>query len=508
MHATGLPTPVPPSLALERNPVLEDCSGLDLVVHEDRVALLASWDRVLTTGAARCLVHLVSRPEETVVVHGFDLREAHGVLLAVYVPTDPGDSPLLVARANEIAKALPRFATVEKDERSFITKVDEALPQILGWRAEEMEGRRSIEFVHPDDHTLAIGAWMEMLVSSSTARRIRQRLRRRDGSWVWFEVSNHNLLEDPDHPCVVSEMVDISEEMAAHELVDRLADAVPVGLFQIDASRRIVYTNDRLHRIIGIERASTVEAQLNMVVPADWPAVDRALGEVLNEGASADVEVELCVGAGRELRFCTISLRALDDNDGTISGAIACVADVTDSTRMREELERQATFDELTGCYNRASIMRALEGNLASGQRQAERAVMFIDVDHFKQINDREGHAAGDELLRVVAGRLQGSVRQGDLVGRIGGDEFLVVCPDVDGPDQAMSLAKRLARALHEGRSSATGSTAPQVSIGVAWSKGHGTDADTLVARADGAMYESKREGAGQPRFASDLTAA
>jgi len=169
---------------------------------------------------------------------------------------------------------------------------------------------------------------------------------------------------------------------------------------------------------------------------------------------------------------------------------------------MREELKRRATFDELTGCYNRASIMLALEANIASGQRQAERAVVFVDLDSFKAVNDQHGHAAGDELLSIVAQRLQGVVRDGDMVGRIGGDEFLVVCPDIGGPDQAMGLAERLAGALREELCVATGSIVEQISIGVAWSSGEGADADAIVAQADSAMYESKREGTGQPKLA------
>jgi diguanylate cyclase (GGDEF)-like protein len=218
---------------------------------------------------------------------------------------------------------------------------------------------------------------------------------------------------------------------------------------------------------------------------------------------NTDVEVQLRHPATQELRFCSISLRALSHEDGTISGAIACVADVTDGSRMRDELNRRATFDELTGCHNRASFMRALEANIAETPSEAERAVMFVDVDRFKELNDRYGHAAGDELLRILGERLRMTVRSDDLVGRIGGDEFLVMCPDVGGPDAAMRLAERLAKALHERASLVAGSVCPQVSIGVAWSNCDGVDADALVAQADTAMYQSKHQRSGQPELAA-----
>jgi diguanylate cyclase (GGDEF)-like protein/PAS domain S-box-containing protein len=504
LSSEGLSVAMPSSIPLRGNPVLEARSGLDLVVRADHLRLLAMWDRLLDTGAARCVAHLAAEPNTKVTIYGLDVRESHDVILVVLVPSDRAEEP-----DPEVAPPPappPRFATLVKDERSFIVKIDQAITEILGWSAEEMEGRRSIEFIHPDDHALAIDNWMEMLAATGPGRRVRLRHRRRDGSWVWFEVTNHNLLDDPLQHCVVAEIVDISEEMEAHEelrareqLLDRLAGAIPLGLFQIDERQAIVYTNDRLHEIVGVERAPTAQEQLALVVESDSGALRRALAGVLDEGHPVDIEVQLRLPADHELRSCAINLCPLSHEDGTVSGAIACVSDVTDSVRMREELKRRATFDELTGCYNRASIMRALESDVGDGTPDAERAVMFVDLDGFKEINDRYGHAAGDELLGVLAARLRRAVRDDDLVGRIGGDEFLVVCPSVGGAESAIRLAERLASAVHEDVALEAGSVAPGVSIGVAWSAGAYPDADTLVARADGAMYESKREGHSLP---------
>jgi diguanylate cyclase (GGDEF)-like protein/PAS domain S-box-containing protein len=504
----GVCVPVPDSIALVENCVLEARSGLDLVVHEDRVRLFTTWDRVLSTGAARCLAHLVHDPETTVAFYGLDLRESHGIVLVMFVPVDAAvDSAVTMSH---VPKPPPRFATIYKDERSFIVKIDDAMTELLGWSAEEMEGHRSIEFIHRDDHALAIDNWMEMLASPGPGRRVRLRHRRRDGSWVWFEVTNHNLLDDPDRKVVVSEIVDISDEMAAHEelrareqLLDRLAEAIPLGLFQVDAGGEIVYTNDRLHEILGVKRVATWEEQMADVIEPDRPRLKSALTGVLRQGRDTDVEVQLRRAVTGELRFCNISLRALSHEDGRISGAIACVADVTDGARMREELKRRATFDELTGCHNRASFMRALELNISDARPGAERAVMFVDLDRFKQLNDRYGHAAGDQLLRAIGERLRETVRANDLVGRIGGDEFLVMCPDVGGPDGAMRLAGRLAEVLHEPVALTVGDVIPQVSIGVAWSNCDGVESDALVAQADSAMYRSKNQHSGEPELAS-----
>ncbi|HLL92682.1 MAG TPA: GGDEF domain-containing protein, partial [Solirubrobacteraceae bacterium] len=257
---------------------------------------------------------------------------------------------------------------------------------------------------------------------------------------------------------------------------------------------------------LGMDRADTAQEQLTTVGDGHRAALEQALDGTLGEGLAADIEIELLLASG-EARFCTIALRALSASDGTIGGAIACVTDITDSARMREELQRRATCDELTGCHNRASIVRALENHVASGEGAAERAVVFVDVDQFKSVNDRYGHAAGDELLSIIAQRLRSAVREDDMVGRIGGDEFLVLCPNVGGPEEALRLTQRLAQAQSQEVRLAKGSVALRLSIGVAWSSGAGADADELVAQADNAMYESKREGAGLPKLASSRPA-
>ncbi len=494
MSSAGIYVPMPDSVGLGEHQVLEGRSGLDLIGTEDREAVLENWDRALNFGASRCTIH----PEgyEEVILYALDLRERHGIVFTLLASSnplaaaEPVDSERVVQR--------PRFATIHKNELSFLVHVDEAIQQILGWDAEEMIGHRSLEFVHPDDHALAIDNWMQMLARPGPARRVRQRLQSKDGGWVWFEVTNHNLLADPSHEVVICEMVDITEEMAAHEdlrareqLLDRLAETVPVGLLQVDTEMQIVYTNDRLHEILGAPRAETATQQLANVEAAGRVLIEEAFARLLGEGVDAEVEVAVTRGSDDGVRHCQVSLRALTHESGEVSGAIACLVDVTDSITMREELRRRASHDELTGCLNRAAITRALEQSIQDGEPGAQRALLFIDLDGFKEVNDEHGHAAGDELLRAVAGHLRASVRAGDLVGRLGGDEFLVLCPEMDELT-ARRLADRLAVSAAAG--AVDHAAAVGASVGVSWSRGSALDAETLLARADRAMYDVKRE--------------
>jgi diguanylate cyclase (GGDEF)-like protein/PAS domain S-box-containing protein len=501
MNETGIVVPVPETITLNGNPVVETRSASDAIIYDEDV--LKAWQKLFAQGVARCAAHPVGHPEVTIMLCMLDLRERHGVLVSIALLGDLDAAEMEAAR-EEYSDAVPRFCRMTKDPQALILGVDDALTKILGWTAEDMAGRRSLEFIHPDDHQVAIENWMQMMSRSGLGTRVRLRHRRKhDDAWIWFEVTNQNLLEDPEHGCVITDMLDISEEMAAHEeirarqqLLDRLAGAVPVGLLQIDALERVVYTNERLHQIVGVGVAETAREQLANVIEEDRERLNDAFVAALGFGSEADLEVQLRLTEDGPLRFCTVSLRPLSHEDDTVSGALACVTDITESARMREELKVRATFDDLTGCYNRHSIMLALESNIESSG--GDRAVVFVDVDSFKTVNDECGHAVGDELLRAVARRLRAGVRDTDLVGRIGGDEFLLICPGIGGRDGAMKLAERLSRLVSE---EPVAGVVPQVSVGVAWSDRDEVGADALVAAADEAMYESKRGGCGEPQL-------
>jgi diguanylate cyclase (GGDEF)-like protein len=181
------------------------------------------------------------------------------------------------------------------------------------------------------------------------------------------------------------------------------------------------------------------------------------------------------------------------------------VVDVTNDVRLREELRHRATFDPLTGCYNRAAILDLLSQRLALDADVSDGvAVVFVDLDHFKKVNDRYGHAAGDELLRATSARLLAGLRGDDLVGRLGGDEFLVVCSDVGSPEQALRIAERALAEIRGGTVNVgEAHILPAASIGVAWARrGTKETPEALIARADAAMYRAKSTRDGQPVLA------
>jgi diguanylate cyclase (GGDEF)-like protein/PAS domain S-box-containing protein len=482
---------------------------LGLVVPADRMVVVAAWERGMEKGLARSTVRMLDAPERPVTLVFLDLRHKYGVRLGVLVLEDEAgttNNDALVV--SSLDNRRPRTATLRKNLYANITAIDERASRMLGWSAEEMVGQRSLHFLHPDDHERAISNWLEMSAGQATARG-RVRHLTKDEGWLWVEVEHtYHFDDDPELIYIVAQLSDISDEMAAHEattqrekLFRRMAESLPVGLFQVLTDETVVFANGRLARILGVPSATTLAEQLATVVEADRPALDAAFLLVLHEGIDQQFEVGVQVPDvdGRRLtgveRRVSLTLAALSDQEGA-AGAIVTVSDVTEAARMREELNVRATFDPLTGCYNRASTMAGLEKTLADGKETL--AVIFIDLDRFKPVNDELGHAAGDELLVHVAQRLSELRRTDDVVGRIGGDEFLLICHGVGTAAEAQAVAERVSAALHHEVIVGGRAVDLAASIGVALSAPD-LSAGELIELADTAMYESKRLGDGTP---------
>jgi diguanylate cyclase (GGDEF)-like protein/PAS domain S-box-containing protein len=500
---------LPASVPINGHRQLSGRSALDVVTASDRGAIISAWERTRQQGGAHVSATLVADPPVAGQMHFVDVQAAHGVVLGVFVPQGLGDLANGIP-VNAVPQR-PRFCRIRKNEVAVFLDLDEAAELMLGFSREELLGQRSLDFIHPDDHDVAIASWMEMLSAPGLGRRCRLRHRRGDGSYMWVEITNNNRLAEPEHGDVVADLLDITEEMATHEalreseqLLRRLAESLPMGVFQIDTDGHLVYTNERLHDIVGVERTETLTEQFATVASEDVNRLQDAVRNVLRGRYDQDFEVQLRHPAmDPPARRCTISLRSLTSESGIATGAVGSINDITESARLRKQLEDRATYDHLTGCLNRASIITGLDRSRQNTTEGSGTAVIFIDIDRFKRVNDELGHAAGDELLVAVASRLRGCVRE-DSVGRLGGDEFLVICDGVPGRDRAASIGARIAQALH-GQVRVGGLSVPlRASIGVAWSDDPAVGADTLLARADAAMYVSKRNDQGEPVVSQD----
>jgi diguanylate cyclase (GGDEF)-like protein/PAS domain S-box-containing protein len=496
---SGLFVPLPDGLPLDGHPEITGvASAFQLVRPEDHPVLVDVWEQARLHGSAGGVVHPVDDPRRQVAMHVLDLRHRFGTFIGVMVGYRAGG-----AAPDEVEERLrPRVCTVTKDEVAVATGCDRAATLMLGFRADELVGRLSLEFLHPDDHQRAITSWMDLMHRPGSSRRVRVRHLRADGSWLWVEMTNHNRMADPDVGQVVCELVDISEEMAAQEavraseqLLRRLTEALPVGVVQLDPSRRVVYANDRTTSVLGRRLTAPPGSGYRDLVAAvvregDRERLEALVTAALDDGVDGDLELEIH-WVGGVVRRIEVAVRALTHED-RVSGALLCLSDVTESAALREELFRRATVDTLTGCLTRAALLPRLEELLAEAAPGAGRAVsvLFFDLDGFKRINDDHGHAVGDDLLAAVGARLLAEVAPGALVGRLGGDEFLVVGTAQATAEQVAAEAIRLRDAVQlvallDGR------VVSRVTVGWAWTD-RPRDAAALVAAADADMYTHK----------------
>ncbi|WP_305042538.1 putative bifunctional diguanylate cyclase/phosphodiesterase [Geoalkalibacter sp.] len=176
----------------------------------------------------------------------------------------------------------------------------------------------------------------------------------------------------------------------------------------------------------------------------------------------------------------------------------------TERSEALEQVERLAYFDPLTGLPNRRMFLERLGQAVALAQREGQQlALLFLDLDRFKDINDTLGHDGGDQLLKAVASRLRGCVRQADTVARHGGDEFVIILHAIHGQGQAEAVAKKILAAFAEPFQISGREVYSSTSVGIALSPADGTDVDTLIRHADAAMYTAKAEGRQTYRFFS-----
>ncbi len=485
----GRLVPMPASVPSSHHRPLVGRSGIDLVVPADQLLIIDGWTKARQEPIVAFDVHMQADPDQTATVHLFDVRPVHGVHIAVVVTADPE----AVLASGEASEALPNGpARVRKDAAAMILQVDAATTALLGWEASDLEGRRTVDFIHPDDVGRAIESWVEMRAGAGSVR-VQLRHRHASGHYVWLEVTNENRLDDPELGCVVSELVDISTQMAEIEalhdrerVLGRLAEALPIGICHLRVDREVAYSNALFAALLG--PTDSVEALVTNVDEVDRHAVGHALDSAL-EGRPGQLEVGVI--RGFDQRQCELTFRPMTNDGGDVDGVIVCAADVTERTRLRSELEHRASHDALSGCLNRAAIVAALERSLRVSE---EVAVVYIDLDHLKVVNDELGHAAGDELLRVAAARLRGAARVDDQIGRIGGDEFVVICRGGAGPLDVVALVERFSEAVNGDVVFAKRRAPLRASIGAATSRPGELDAEAVLIRADAAMYEAKHK--------------
>ena len=362
---------------------------------------------------------------------------------------------------------------------------------------------------HPDDRELVHDAFDAVRELGRQNFDVEFRVRHADGSWRWVSTSGRAV--EFDHRGRASRMlglqIDITERKQAQlalarseELLRQLAGNIPEAFWVREAdSERILYASPGWQAITGAPPLTSLQDVWKIVHPDD---LERVQAEVRAAWAGGLDQEYRFLRADGELRWLRVRSFPIRDAGGD-SGRVAVVADdVTDKKAGEQRLMQLAHYDHLTDLPNRAYFSEALERILEQARRSDWTVgVLFIDLDRFKGVNDTLGHAAGDELLQQVSGRLLRCVRVRDVVGRLGGDEYALILPGLERPEHAGSVAAKILGAFARPFEIGGRELFVSSSIGITLFPADGAEAGELLRNADAAMYRAKEEGRNTYRY-------
>jgi diguanylate cyclase (GGDEF)-like protein/PAS domain S-box-containing protein len=417
----------------------------------------------------------------------------------------------LVQNASDIIVVLDREAQIRY--------VSPSVERVLGHATAALIGQSIIPFVHPDDIEAAETGFANTLSFAGEHLPIDVRLRHADGSWRTVEARGTNLLDDPDLDGIVINVRDVTERMeavaalqASEARLQAIVNTSPDMIAILDAEGRHRFVNAAYQTVLGYRPEQVIgRPSFAHIRPDDLATMmaDRttpATGDVFDLARSARAPTVTFRAPHADGHWVPLEARGqvLRDAEGRPEGMLVITRDITarieaEAARRsaEEQLAHQAFYDPLTDLPNRALFMSRLEHALAADGRAPAVAVLFLDLDGFKLINDSLGHGAGDEVLVAVGRRLVRCLRPSDTLARFGGDEFTVLLTDVDGPEQALGVAERLLESLQAPVTLAQRRLFITGSVGVVFNTGAAQPVE-LLRQADIALYQAK--GAGKNR--------
>ena len=383
-----------------------------------------------------------------------------------------------------------------------ISYTGDGLATRLGRASSELAGHQLRDLIHSGGRELFDRLWDRVTSSSATPARIRLQLEHRDGTHRLMHLRLVNLLGESAVRGVVVHAWEADEleveppvSVVAPEDPEQrlkrlraLADLLDQGVLVVDVQRKTRFVNAWLRQHVG----PNLNAVLSKCHVEDRGAIERALNAPPDEEAGR-IEARIDTLDGKQL-WTVVSIKAIQADDGGPWGALVTIADITAERVRYETLARAALHDPLTGLPNRALLDDRLQHAITRHQRRPGLiAVLFCDIDGFKEINDNYGHTVGDDVLRHIAGRIGRAMREEDTVSRFGGDEFVVICEDVTDPDQPVVVAERILSAMAAPIQVGVEKINVAISIGIATMPP--VEPAGLLTAADAAMYRAKRSG-------------
>ena len=487
------------------NLMSSDGSRLGRWAMADIVAVVAAGETAVGLGWAPSLV-----PEP--LGHALALLEICGAGAVIWIMTfnqrGKEAAEQEVVDSGERFRALVQHAPdliIVVSSDGHVTYASPSVETVLGYPADEVVGTLAQDLLTAEDLS-AILARGDMADLHVAPFRGELRIRHRDGTWRWCDVTLTNLSGVAGVDGWVANLRDVTEQKEAaealreaHEQFRTAFENAPIGMGMTDLDGTIIQTNSAYCRILGRPAAELVGRSIfDFTHSDDRDSSRRAMEEFVASGAENYQTEKRYVDAADRDVWVSLRVSCVRGDGGEPLYLIGQAEDITERRELRERLAHAAVHDSLTGLPNRVLFTDRLESAMRRARRGGGRvAVMFLDLDHFKLVNDTLGHAAGDRLLRLVAGELAGVLRESDTLARFGGDEFTVLC-EVHDREEALEVARRLVGAMQGPVSIDNGDYFVSVCVGLAFAEtGQESGAD-LLRNADAAMYIAKERGPGE----------
>ena len=423
-----------------------------------------------------------------------------------------------LARAEgALARSEERFRLLAEHSGDVVSRMDmdnrylyvsPAAERIYGWPPQDMLGRSESEFIHPDDEPRRHDLRRELLegreVTTSEFRMLRP-----DGGWRWVEGTTVLVRGTDGTPeGLQSTTRDISGRRAQDEALRRATEQfssafahAPIGMCLVSTDGRFLRVNRSLCELVGYAEDDLLRLTFQDITHPDDLDADLALVHDVLTGVrtSYTMEKRYIHADGREI-WSLLAVSLVHDDGGAPLHFISQIQDITERRRLEARLRDQAERDPLTGLFNRRRFDEEMSRQIIRTARTGEPAMLaVIDLDHFKRVNDAEGHLAGDHLLRAVSEALSGRLRLTDILVRMGGDEFAAILVGADehgGAATARMLVDAVRDVSGEGRT-------VTASIGLARVEAD-DDPASVLSRADAAMYAAKAAGRGVVRLGAE----
>ena len=391
-----------------------------------------------------------------------------------------------------------------------ITHANQRMAEMFGYTLQDMIGSTYVSHIHPSERALGHKKMLALLASGIPSVDLERRYWRADGSEFWGHLTGKPFVDAKGQETgLVGVIADISQRRQAEDELRIAATTFQIqdGLVVTDASGVIVRVNQAFSDVSGYSQEEAIgqtpailnsgqhdeafyrEMWSSLLTTGKWQ------GEIWNKRKNGDIFPEW------------LTITAVRDVEGRISHYVGAYRDISEHKAAEEAIRNLAFYDPLTSLPNRRLLLDRLQQGMATSARNGlHGALIFIDLDNFKTLNDTLGHDLGDLLLVEVAKRLLRSVREGDTVARLGGDEFVIMLAGLhpaadDAAAQAEAVGHNIIAALNPPFRIGKHDMRSTPSLGIALFKGHEISIETLLKRADLAMYQAKAAGRNTLRF-------